>query len=281
MTSLNLGTSSWFFDTWAGVFYPEALPRSQYLGYYAREFNTVEVNTSFYALPAPATLIRWVETVPYGFTFSLKFPRIISHEKRLSECKRESQAFVDVLRSLGDAAAPAYLQLPSDLSRTRYGRALAGYLDWLAVVAEGLRIAVEVRSPDLMTPAFARFLRDRNMVLAVVDRDGTPDLYEVWREANGITGFVFVRWIGDDRYGPKGNRHLVAPADTKLDLWAMRLEQCLGAGLDVFGYMHNPYEGHAPASVRRLEQRLAECIKMPEWPPSDLPPLASIQMNLL
>lgn len=119
------------------------------------------------------------------------------------------------------------------------------------------------------------------MVLAVVDREGSPDLYDVWREANGNTGFVFIRWIGDDRNGPKGDRHLVAPVDAKLVMWAQRLESCLRAGLDVFGYMHNPYEGHAPASVRRLGQRLAERIQTPEWPPADLPPLDTIQMSLL
>jgi uncharacterized protein YecE (DUF72 family) len=281
MSHLYLGTSSWYFDAWSGVFYPEALPRSQYLDFYAREFNTVEVNTSFYALPEPGTLIRWIETVPHGFMFALKFPRIISHEKRLDDCEPESKAFADVLRSLGDAAGPAYLQLPPSFTRARYGRALAGYLDWLAAAMDGMRIAVEVRSPDLMTSAFAHFLAERNMVLALVDRVDTPDLYEVWREASGQQGFVFVRWIGNDRNGPKGDRHLVSPVDSMLARWAQRIEDCLRLGLDVFGYMHNPYEGHAPASVRRLERQLAQRISLPKWPPSGLPPMDSIQMNLL
>jgi uncharacterized protein YecE (DUF72 family) len=109
----------------------------------------------------------------------------------------------------------------------------------------------------------------------------TPDLYQVWREASKNRGFAFVRWIGDDRNGPKGDRHLVAPVDSKLAKWAQRIKDCLQAGLDVFGYMHNPYEGHSPASVRRLEQRLAQEIQLPKWPPSELPPMDTIQMNLL
>src|SRR6476469_10023182 len=96
--SLWLGTSSWQFDDWRGVFYPEGLPKQQYLPYYARQFNSVEVNTSFYGLPKPSTLVNWVESVPVGFTFSLKFPQAISHQKRLANCEQETLAYLDVLR---------------------------------------------------------------------------------------------------------------------------------------------------------------------------------------
>ncbi len=130
--AVNLGTSSWLFDAWRGVFYPDKLPRTKFLPFYAAQFNTVEVNTSFYALPAPSTLIGWIENAPRGFTFALKFPRAISHEKRLVNCETETLAFLDALRSLGDGAAPAFLQLPPDFTRRTFGRVLAKYLDWLA-----------------------------------------------------------------------------------------------------------------------------------------------------
>ncbi|HMN31414.1 MAG TPA: DUF72 domain-containing protein, partial [Caldilineaceae bacterium] len=111
MSTLALGTSSWLFTGWRGVFYPDKLPQAEQLGYYAQQFNSVEVNTSFYGLPKPSTLVSWVESVPPGFSFCLKFPRAISHDKRLTNCKEETLAFLDVLRALGPAAAPAFLQL--------------------------------------------------------------------------------------------------------------------------------------------------------------------------
>jgi uncharacterized protein YecE (DUF72 family) len=270
--AIRLGTSSWSFDGWRGVFYPTGLARNEYLTFYARQFCSVEVNTSFYAVPEPTTLIDWVESVPPGFTFSLKFPRRISHELRLTECRRETLVFLDAARSLGSAAGPVFLQLPPDMTRARYGKTLSEYLDWLAEQAGRLRIAVEVRAADLMTAAFACFLAQRNMALALVDRVGSADLYDLWMEqldAGLAPKFVMARWIGDDRNGPKGDRELTAPRELDLDRWAGRLVQLQEAGVEVFGYMHNPYEGHAPASVRRLQERLARKLALPAWPPPE------------
>jgi uncharacterized protein YecE (DUF72 family) len=268
--SVHFGTSSWLFDAWRGVFYPEKLPKNQFLPYYATQFDTVEVNTSFYALPSPSTLVNWVESVPPGFTFALKFPRAISHDKRLQDVTRESLAFLDALRALGDAAGPAFLQLPPDFSRKVYGRALAAYLDWLAPQAADLRIAVEVRAGDLMTPAFAAFLAERNLALVLADRKGTLDLYDGWIElvAQGKgPAFTFIRWIGDDRNGPSGDRELQLLRDEELARWAQRIAALHGHGRSVFGYMHNPYEGHSPASVRRLQRLVGAQVPLPAWPP--------------
>jgi uncharacterized protein YecE (DUF72 family) len=274
-----LGTSSWSFVEWRGVFYADNLPTGDMLRVYAGHFPTVEVNTSFYALPKPSTLLQWVESVPEGFRFALKFPRRISHEKRLVGCEAETLAYLDALHALGHAAAPGFLQLPPDFTRARAGRELAAYLDWLASVRRGLALAVEVRAPDLMTEAFAHFLAERGFALVLTDRVGTPDLRPLWEPEAAQVGMAFVRWIGDDRNGPKGDRELVAPQDEKLDRWAAQLSVWDAAGVTVFGYMHNPYEGHAPASVRRLGARLGE--RLPPWPVDPLPAESGPQLPLL
>lgn len=281
--TIHLGTSSWLFEGWRGVFYPEKLPKDQQLAYYAQQFNTVEVNTSFYAIPKPATLIHWVEVVPPGFTFALKFPRVISHDKRLVDCQDETLLFLEVLRSLGPAAAPTFLQLPPNFTRQREGRALALYLDWLATQLQGQQLAVEVRAADLMTPAFARFVAERDLALVLVDRVKTQDLYDSWLELiqSGVAPrFAFVRWIGDDKDGPSGDRELVAPRDADLDRWAQRLVTLQQAGIDVYGYIHNPYEGHSPASVRRLLALLAALVPLPAWPPDPAGESVPQQMEL-
>ncbi|MEZ4866845.1 MAG: DUF72 domain-containing protein [Caldilineaceae bacterium] len=270
MAKLNLGTSSWQFDEWRGVFYPDGLARPRYLPYYATQFNSVEVNTSFYGIPKPATLINWVESVPAGFTFCLKFPRAITHEKRLMDCEQETLIFLDVIRALGEAAGPGLLQFPPDFSRQHYGRTLALYLDWLATELKGVRVGVEVRAQDLMTPAFAAFLAERGMVYTLVARAGTPDAFDLWWELvemQRTPNFALVRWIGDDKNGPTDNDRLVAPRDEELTLWAQRLAQLCAAEIATFGYMHNPYEGHSPASIRRLQERIAPLCPLPTWPP--------------
>lgn len=279
--AVHIGTSSWLFDAWRGVFFPDKMPKSQYLSYYVRQFDTVEVNTSFYAIPSPSTLVSWVETAPEGFTYALKFPRAITHERRLVDCAGLTHAFLDALRALGGAAAPAFVQLPPDFTRTTHGRDLAVYLDWLAQQAPDLRLAVEVRAADLMTPAFASFVADRNFSLVLVDREGTPDLFDIWLEqvsSRKGPDFAFIRWIGDDRNGPQGDRELQVYRDAQLAQWADRIEQFVRLGKHVYGYMHNPYEGHSPASVRRLKDLLAARVALPAWP---LEPPPAGQLSLL
>lgn len=261
----HLGTASWTFPDWKGVFYPDGLADRDRLAWYATQCNSVEVNTSFYGLPAPSTLLQWVESVPPGFTFSLKAPRLITHERRLVDCQQESLAFLDVLRSLGDAAGPGFLQFPASFSRARDGRILAGYLDWLAGELDGLMLGVEVRAADLMTPAFARFLVERGMALVVVDRTGTDDFYAAW--AKSEAPWLFVRLIGNDSEPLPNDREIQRPQEECLDLWAERIAGLLAAGTRVYCYTHNTLEGHSPASQRRLRQRIHARLPLPDWSP--------------
>lgn len=268
---VHIGTSSWLFDGWRGVFYPDKLAKNQYLPFYASQFDTVEVNTSFYAIPSPSTLINWVESVPAGFTYVLKFPRAITHDRRLVDCADLTHTFLDALRALGPAAGPAFLQFPPDFTRRTNGRDLAAYLDWLAPEAPDLRLAVEVRAADLMTAGFARFVAERNFALVLVDRVATADLYDTWAEcidAGLGPDFALIRWIGDDRSGPQGDRELQLLREDDLARWADRVAGLSQRGCTVYGYMHNPFEGHSPASVRRLRERLVDRVALPDWPPA-------------
>jgi uncharacterized protein YecE (DUF72 family) len=275
MARIALGTSSWQFDAWRGVFYPQDAKVREYLEYYARKLPTVEVNTTFYAIPRVSTVQRWIASVPEDFSFCLKFPRVITHEKRLVDCEAESRAFLEILRLLGNKQAPAFLQFPPRFTRAEHGRALADYLDWLAIEADGLRLAVEVRSNDLLTPAFAAFLAERGFSLMLVDRVRTPDLFPVWMElieAGRAPDHVVIRWIGDDKNGPSGDRELSLLRDDDLACWAERIIGLHAANVDVYGYMHNPYEGHSPASVDRLDTLLRQSLEIPIWsPPAPLP----------
>lgn len=272
--TIHLGTSSWQFEAWRGVFYPDKIATKAMLGFYATQFDTVEVNTSFYALPRPSTIVDWVESAPAGFTYALKAPRAISHDRRLRDAEADSLAYLDTLRALGSAAAPGFLQLPPDFTRLTHGRTLASYLDWLGPRLEGIRLAVEVRSPDLMTAAFATFLAERGMALALVDRHRQPDVYPLWHdlvESGHAPHFAFLRWIGDDRTGPKGDRELQTPRDADLETWAGRLTEIAAHGIDVYGYVHNPYEGHSPATVRRLRALLGAHAAPPPGDGGQLP----------
>ena len=87
------GTSGFSYKEWLGHFYPEKLPAAEMLRYYAEHFPTVEINNTFYRMPAESMLARWSEEVPEGFAFTLKAPRRITHEKRLREAESDVAEF--------------------------------------------------------------------------------------------------------------------------------------------------------------------------------------------
>ena len=268
--TLRVGTSSWSFPDWRGVFYPPQTPAERQLHYYATKFNSVEINTSFYALPAPKTLLRWLESVPTEFTLSLKAPREISHDKQLVDVEKITDAYLDVVRSLGSVAAPGLLQFPAVVSRGRAGRRLADFVDRLAPAAAKIPLSVEVRAIDLMTTAFARFLLERGIGFVVVERAGQPDTYANWQAAADSVDSrlpLHIRLIGQDREPLPDDTMIRRPQDALLDKWARRIADVLQAGRDVFCYVHNPFEGHAPETVRRLRARVGTHLPLPEWNP--------------
>ena len=273
--ALRIGTSSWSFPDWRGVFYPRGTPADGQLSHYAATFNSVEVNTSFYALPAPKTVRRWLESVPAEFTFSLKAPREITHERQLVDVDGLVGAYLDAVRSFGTAAGPGLIQFPAAVSRRRAGRRLAGFFDRLAPAADSLPLAVEVRAVDLMTPAFARFLMQRRLGFVTVERVGQPDTFCHWQSAaeGAAPGIpLHIRLIGRDRDPLPDDSIIRRPQDELLDKWAQRIAATMLAGRDVFCYVHNPFEGHAPETVRRLRARVGKLVPLPEWNPEIVRP---------
>ncbi|MCY1280277.1 hypothetical protein D9M68_436300 [compost metagenome] len=142
MLPYHLGCPSWNEPAWRGSFYPADLRPADSLEHYARVFNAVEGNTTFYARPAPATVQRWAELMPAGFRFCAKLPRDISHGGDLREQAAATQAFLDLLAPLGTRVAPLWLQLPASFGPPR----LAELAQWLEAFAHR-QIAVELRHP--------------------------------------------------------------------------------------------------------------------------------------
>src|SRR5258705_11370765 len=134
------GTSGYSYKEWLGHFYPEKLPASEMLRYYAGRFATVEINNTFYRMPAEAMLARWSEEVPENFVFTLKAPRRITHEKRLREAESDVAEFARRAAALGDKLGVLLFQLPpflrKDLPRLR---------DFLGVLPSDRRVAFEFR----------------------------------------------------------------------------------------------------------------------------------------
>jgi len=163
---LLAGTSGFSYKEWLGKFYPEKHPADQMLRYYASHFATVEINNTFYRMPAEAMLANWTEQVPEGFCFTLKAPRRITHELRLKECETHVAEFVRRAQALGGRLGPLLFQLPpflkKDLPRLR---------DFLALLPAGRAVAFEFRNSSWNDDEVYGTLREKRAMLCYTDTD--------------------------------------------------------------------------------------------------------------
>jgi uncharacterized protein YecE (DUF72 family) len=160
------GTSGYSYKEWLGHFYPEKLPANQMLRYYAGRFPTVEINNTFYRMPAETMLAGWAKEVPGNFTFTLKAPRRITHDKRLREAGEDTAEFLRRAAALADKLGVVLFQLPpflkKDLPRLR---------DFLALLPSDRRAAFEFRHDTWQDDEVYEALRARGAALCVADTD--------------------------------------------------------------------------------------------------------------
>jgi uncharacterized protein YecE (DUF72 family) len=167
---VRIGTSGYSYKEWKGSFYPADLPAAKMLGYYAERFDTVEINNTFYRMPAAEMVGKWGEQVPDGFTFVLKAPQRITHQKRLAGAEGDVAHFYDVAETLGEKLGPVLFQLPP------YARKDAEKLrDFLAILPPARKVAFEFRHDSWCDDEIYDLLRGRDAALCLSDTDETPD----------------------------------------------------------------------------------------------------------
>lgn len=166
---VRVGTSGYSYKEWKGTFYPSDLPASKMLPYYAERFSTVEINNTFYRMPAPAALDGWAAQVPEGFRFALKAPQRITHQKKLAGTEDDVRFLVQTAATLGEHLGPLLFQLPPYL-RSDLGR-LRSFLDALPA---GVRVALEFRHDSWSDPAVSDALASAGASLCAADSADRP-----------------------------------------------------------------------------------------------------------
>ena len=166
--SILVGTSGWSYKEWKGSFYPAKLPADEMLHFYAGHFPVVEVNNSFYRIPAERVLAAWAEQVPETFRFVMKASRRVTHNNRLTDEDGSLGYFLRAINPLGARLGPTLFQLPptfrKDIDRLRQ------FLDKLP---RRWRAAVEFRHPTWFEDEVYDALRSRDVALVAVDEDET------------------------------------------------------------------------------------------------------------
>jgi uncharacterized protein YecE (DUF72 family) len=240
----KIGCSGWNYDDWRnGVFYPPGLPARSWLRFYAEQFETVELNATFYRLPRRQTAEAWAAGTPDGFTFAVKVSRYLTHIKRLTETAKHFALLFERIEPLARAfkLGPLLWQLPPTFHRDD-GRLAAA----LAEFPAGLRHAVEFRHESWFADDIMELLRGHNAALVFADR---PEIRS-YQRYDTTADFTYVRFHHGTR-GRRGNY-----SENELRDWAERIRSWGSRG-DVYVYFNNDWEGFAPANARFLRRVLA------------------------
>ena len=225
---IRVGTSGYNYPEWRGTFYPDKFSADKMLAYYAERFPTVEINYTFYRIPTAKLLAGWSAGTPDSFSFTLKAPRLITHDSRLQRCEELLQTFCRTASTLGPKLGTLLFQLPPNFKKD--AGVLKAFLDLLP---EGTRAAFEFRHASWFDGEVFDALRARNIALCVADSEKLHTPLEVTADY----GYFRLR---DEGY-----------QQSDIERWAQTIRQ-LQALSDVFVYFKHEEQGLGPDFARRL-----------------------------
>jgi uncharacterized protein YecE (DUF72 family) len=237
--SIRIGCSGWQYQHWRGLFYPAELPQARWLEHYARQFDTVEINNTFYRLPEAPTFAAWGRRAPEGFVYAVKASRYLTHMKKLKEPEEAIARFFTRARRLGRSFGPILYQLPPGWKVN-----VPRFEQFLAALPARRRHVIEFRDPSWYVPEVFALLERRRVALCLHDMMGSAT------GRHAIGPFVYVRFHGPQKYSGRY-------PDDVLEGWAEWLAEQSRAGRPIYGYFNNDVGGHAPRDAVRLREAIA------------------------
>lgn len=238
MKDLYIGTSGWHYKHWVGRFYPEKLNSEEMLPLYAGDFDTVEVNNTFYQLPEKETFEQWREATPDGFTFAVKANRYITHMKNLKDPQEPLDNLLSRARALGDKLGPVLFQLSPNWQLN------AARLDnFLKQLPDDVRSVFEFRHASWFDEKALDLLREHGVAFCIHDSGGETTPKEITAD------LVYIRFHGGSEGGSYTKQALAGWAGA-ISSW--RQEH------DVYCYFNNDWEGYALDNARTLRAMLAD-----------------------
>ena len=238
--TIHIGTSGWHYKHWRGPFYPEKLPASKMLDFYAQHFDTVELNNTFYRLPLESGLETWRESTPKGFHFAAKGSRFLTHMKKLKDPETGIGRFFERVDRLRPKLGPIVFQLPPQWE-VDSGR-LEGFL---AALPPRHRYAFELRNPTWRTPEVLRILKRHHAAFCIFEIAGFHSSCEI------TTNFTYVRL-----HGPGGAYQGSYPEAT-LRKWAEQIRRWQKDLSAVYVYFDNDQAAYAVENASELKRLVA------------------------
>jgi uncharacterized protein YecE (DUF72 family) len=253
---IRLGTSGFSYDDWVGSFYPPELPKRDWLAYYAREFDTVELNVTYYRIPEARTVAGWIERAPPGFLFAVKAFGGLTHERK----DPDFAAFVEAIEPLREAG-----KLGCILAQFPYSFAPnPGNWAYLQRLREGLddhRVVVEFRQQGWVQPSTFERLRVLDLGFCCVDEPKLEGLMPP--EARATASVAYVRFHGRNarkwwEHEQAWERYDYTYPEAELKEWIPRLSALEREAEVVLVYANNHYRGQSVDTLRALRAMLAE-----------------------
>jgi len=248
---IRIGTQGWNYEAWVGPFYPSGTRPADFLAVYSRAFTTVEVDSTFYAIPAAKTVRGWAERTPPEFSFALKMPQEITHENRLRDSADLAALFFDRARELGPKLGPILMQLGPDFAPSELP-ALAGFLP---MIPRDVRVAVEFRQRGWIHDGIIALLAEHNVAVAFVDARWIPRKTMMTLASRPTSDVAYIRWMGPNRDLVDYSR-IQVDRGRELESWAAVTAALANRVKTVYGYVNNHFAGHSPASARELQRLL-------------------------
>jgi uncharacterized protein YecE (DUF72 family) len=240
---VHIGCSGWVYKHWRGLFYPEKLPQTRWFERYSADFDTVEINNSFYRLPAPDTFAKWRDQAPPGFCYAVKANRFLTQAKKLKDCEEPLERMMSSVRCLGDRLGPMLYQLPPRFKLNL--ERLEGFLD---IVPRYVANVFEFREPGWYDPRTFALLDRHGASLCLHDMAGSTS------ERLAVGPVAYVRFHGGE--GKYWGRY----SDERLLSWTDWIVAQARSGRPVWCYFNNDIHGHAIEDARTLKSMVGQAL---------------------
>jgi uncharacterized protein YecE (DUF72 family) len=232
----------WSYDFWKGGFYPKELNQPEFLAFYSKQFNTVEADSTFYRIPREQTMLEWKKQTPSGFSFSLKFPRKITHIKMLRNASEETQVFLKRVELLGEKLGPLLLQLPPNFKDEGF----VIMREFLRNLPDQHQYVVEVRNNSMLCPDLYMLLRENKTTLAWVDKEFPTETSE------RTGGFIYLRWEGDRKKVNGLLGKVEVDRTASIETWVKNIKPFVVEGTEIYGYFSKYYSGLPTADAQHF-----------------------------
>ena len=236
---IRIGTSGWYYNHWTELFYPADLPKSKWFEHYAKDFDTVEINNTFYHLPKEGFLKKWHVQAPKHFIYSVKANRYITHIKRLKDTSEALERFLERVNILKEKLGPILYQLPPGLHKD-----LDLLKSFIKLLPKQLSAVFEFRHKSWFSEDTFKLLNQFRIGFCIHDMPGIISPCVITAD------IIYIRF-----HGPTG-KYAGSYSKSALQNWAEWLKEQTKEVRSIYAYFNNDIDANAIRNAKTLKEQL-------------------------